>query len=280
VSSNATATIYWQPRGTSDVEMVTLPWLTELEERVSGRASLSRNGVGSVVQWTSAPETIVRVGAERFGNPDSSSVERQLYALEAHLQSGGVVGFSRRHAKTWSTISAASLMPARGDTTIYGRGNGFTAYNAAGTLAVGDEVVIEAVHPDCRREVVTVGSLPVDPPIHVLLSAGCVNSYAGLPAIYRYRWFWPILRMADPGAQIVTSERRMNFTLSVDLLYQPGLVLDAWSVGRGSAYSVTEAMSAPDGASLPSLDRVSMADILAASRRTGIPSRTPGAWPP
>ena len=149
-----------------------------------------------------------------------------------------------------------------------------------GGLAVGDEVVIEAVHPDCRREVVTVGSLPVDPPIHVLLAAGCVNSYSGLPAIYRYRWFWPILRMADPGAQIVTSERRMNFTLSVDLLYQPGLVLDAWSVGRGSAYSVTEAMSGPDGASLPSLDRVSMADILAASRRSGIPSRTPGAWPP
>lgn len=274
--SNATATFYWQPRGTASVETVTLPWITELVESVAGVVNRSRNGVGSVVQYTHAPETTVRIEAERFGGPDTSTVERKLYALEAHLQSGGVVGFSRYPAKAWSTIAAAGRNPARGDTTIYGRGNGWTAYNAAGTLAVGDEVVIEGVHPETRREVVTVGSLPVDPPIHVLLSAGCVNSYGGLPAIYRYRWFWPLLVMKDPAAQIVTSERRMNFTLGVDLLYQPGLVLDAWSVDRGSAYEVPAGMRSMASATKPSLAKANIATILG---DRGTPSREPGAWP-
>jgi hypothetical protein len=275
--SNATATFYWQPRGTATVETVTLPWLTELRADVAGVTNRSRNGVGSVVQYTHAPEMTVRIEAERFGGPDTSTVERKLYALEAHLQAGGVVGFSRYHAKAWSTIAVAGRNPARGDTTIYGRGNGWTAYNAAGTLAVGDEVVIEGIHPETRREVVTVGSLPVDPPIHVLLAAGCVNSYDGLPAIYRYRWFFPLLVMKDPGAQIVTSERRMNFTLGVDLLYQPGLVLDAWSVDRGSAYEVPAAMRSMSAGSKPGLDKANIAAIL--SGRACVPSRDPGAWP-
>lgn len=277
--SNATATLYWQPLGSAAVETITLPWVTELREEVAGVTNRSRNGVGSVLQYTHAPEVTVRVEAERFGSPDSSTVERKLYAFEAHMQAGGVCGFSRYHAKAWSTIALGGRNPIRGDTTIYGRGNGWTAYNASGTLAVGDEVVIEGVHPETRREVVTVGSLPVSPPIHVLLAAGCVNSYSGLPAIYRYRWFWPLLVMKDPAAQIVTSERRMNFTLGADFLYQPGLVMDAWSVDRGSAYEVPAGLSAPSGGGLPSLARINIADILAASRRSGIPSRTPGGWP-
>ena len=38
-------------------------------------------------------------------------------------------------------------------------------------------------------------------------------------------------------------------------------------------------ISAPSGGGLPSLTKINLADILAASRRSGIPSRTPGGWP-
>lgn len=207
---------YYYPDETGSLEIIDLgEGLSDLQETPGAIATDTYAADGKAYRSFQRDTFEVRIVLERFGTPGVSSLERKLLTLQSHLQRGGWVGFSRDHAKAWASMRSGAA--SRGDTIFYTPGSGFTSWSSSGTLAAGDEVVIESAPPDSRRELSTVSSLSSGG--DVTLGAGLIYSYDGHPLI-RWRDFYPTLRLAAGNLRpIVTHDHRRNWTLDATFEY-------------------------------------------------------------
>lgn len=217
---------YYYPDETGSLESVDLgEGLSNLQETASAIVTDTYAADGKAYRSFQRDTFEVRIELERFGTPGTNSLERKLQNLQSHLQRGGWVGFSRDHAKTWASIRSGAA--SRGDTIFYTGGSGFSAWSASGTLAAGDEVVIETAPPDSRREISTVSSLGSTG--DVSLGTALVFSYDGHPII-RYRDFYPCLRLAAGNLRpLVTHDHRRNWTLDATFEYSVADHMALWA---------------------------------------------------
>lgn len=179
----------------------------------------------------------VRIILERFGTFGSSSVERRLRNMESHLQRGGLVGFSRDHAKTWASKTNSNV--TRADTVVYNSGNAFATWSNV-YYATGDEMVIEVPPAEHKREFFvsdTVGATPIDVPIP---TPGAFYSYSQA-AVIRWRDFYPVMWLPKDQVSkpLVTHDHRRTFTLDVTLEYNPAVVLALWGEAAPSLRGIT-----------------------------------------
>lgn len=230
----ATPRFYWYPVATGPLQVLDLgETLSDLQEFPLADVDDDYDGSGSPVRVHHADVFRVRIVLERFGSPGVDAVERELQALQSHLNRGGFVGFSRDHAKTWA--SSAGSYPSQGDRTLYTASNGFAAWSASGAPAEDDEIVVESEHPDSRRELVLCDALTLSPPINLpIQSPGVVFDYAA-PVLVRWRDFYPVLWLPKNSLSrpIVTHDHRRNWTLDLTLEYCPSAVLDLFEGGSG-----------------------------------------------
>lgn len=242
-----TPRIYWYPDPAGSLETLDFgEGLSDLQELPGALVEDAYTGDGYPFRSFLQGNFRIRIILERFGSPGTSSLERKFSSLQAHLDRGGFIGFSRDHAKTWASLAAPG--PVRGDTTVYtGTGNGFTAWSSSGTPAEGDELVIESGAPEFQREIAVCAALTVTPAVHLPLSAGCIYTY-NQGVIARWRDFYPVLfRPKDQvGRPIVTPDHRRNWTLDLTLEYPLAAVLSLWS-GEEWAYARSNSLQLPAG---------------------------------
>lgn len=241
----ATPRFYWYPVATGPLQVLDLgETLSDLQEFPLADIDDEYDGSGGPVRVHHADVFRLRIVLERFGDPGVDARERDLQALQSHLNRGGFVGFSRDHAKTWA--SSVGSYPSQGDRTLYTASNGFAAWSASGTPAEDDEIVVESEHPDSRRELVLCDALTLSPPINLpIQSPGVVFDYAA-PTLVRWRDFYPVLWLPKNSLSkpVVTHDRRRNWTLDLTLEYCPSVVLDLFE-GGSSQYSEVSALVGP-----------------------------------
>lgn len=220
---------YWYPD--EDAPLKTVDFgeaLSDLYEEPADQAVDAEGPDGVAWRTYLGGNRRVRIQLERFGSstPADSTLEMQLQSMESHLARGGVVGFSRDHAKTWcvgcsSTVllSGATLIPADAP-------NLFSSWSASAALADLDHLVVETPWPDSRRELVRAGDAITTSTTLVPLDTALLHTFA-LGAVVRWRDFWPVLRRpaSELARPLVHSDRRRNFTLDATFVYTPASVL-------------------------------------------------------
>ena len=213
----ANPAFYWYPDASGSLETVTLAKsLSDLHESTGRARVTSYAGDGSARTATWNGTRSVRIVLERGL---SAANVRNLLAMENHMQRGGLVGFARDPAKLYCAYAGGRVL--RGDTIFYGAGNLFATWNA-GTLASGDEVVMESANPSWRSEANTISSVSGT---QITLAAGIIYP-AGVEVMLRHRDFYPALRMADDqvGRPMLTTEHRIAWTLDVTLDVCPEII--------------------------------------------------------
>ena len=220
---------YYTPTDGATIETVDLgEALQDLQEEPSGLRQDSFAGDGSLYTHRLGESFKVRIMLERFGTAGSSSLERQLSTMLNHLQRGGVVYFTRDTAKCWATMFVGGW--ARAGTAITTAGNLLTGLSASGTLASGDEVVIETEEPIGYREYRGVTSVSGGA---LTLSEGLTYEYGGFGSawytIARWRDCYPGLYLLadDARGNKVKSDARRNWTLDLDLYWSPASFIGA-----------------------------------------------------
>ncbi|WP_306523543.1 hypothetical protein [Gemmatimonas sp.] len=213
------AKFYWYPDSDGSLSTLTLAKpLTELHEtRASDRITSKRgDGSSAVAVWLTA--TRVRIVLERGL---SAGNVRDLRQLEDHLQRGLPVGFAREHTKAWAGFGSS---PNRGYAYVTTGGAAFTNWETA-SLVSGDEIAIESGAPWSEIEMHAVSSVSATTGTITLSGETVLHTFGG-PVIVRHRDFYPALRMPDDqlGKPIVSTERRLSWTLDVELEAMPELV--------------------------------------------------------
>lgn len=173
----------------------------------------------------------VAITLRAFGTPAASALERKLQLVANHLNRGGYVGFTADTGKTWGSI--LPMAPRVGDTEFTVAGNGFSSWSSNGVVAAGDEIVLETVFPESRRDIVTVTSLTGT----ALVTAEALRLTMLYQPVIRYRRLWPVLYM-DPndGEDAVDPVRTIGiaYDLTIRLRYSPSL---AYQVANGGVPS-------------------------------------------
>lgn len=228
---------YYSPGDVEEIEEVDLgESLQDLQEDPAAVRADSFGGDGSFFTQYSGQAFQVRIMLERFGTSGSSSLERKLGAMLNHLQRGGVVCFSRDHAKTWCSFMSSAY--ARGTTTVGTLGNMLSGLSASAELVSGDEVVIENEEPYGYREIRSVSSYAAR---SITLGEGLVYPYnraPGLmPPMIRWRDFYPglYLRADDSRGQRIRPDARRNWTLDLSLYWSPVSFIGAFYAPRLAA---------------------------------------------
>lgn len=225
----STPRIYWYPVEGGPLQVIdfgeglqTLDELdsAEAEDVEDGEGIPNRNFLGATLRF--------RVMLERFGDGGQDARERRFVSLQRHLYRGGYVGFSANHNKSWASITAGST-PGQGDLLLYTGGNGFAAWSPSGTVAQGDEISVENVHPEAFREIVTCGALTLSPPVNLPLGEPITYEYSSA-VVARWRDFYPVCYLPNDQLRkpIITGDYRRNWTFDVELVYLPAAVIRLW----------------------------------------------------
>lgn len=228
----AAPAIYWypDPRGTLehiDFGAVGEEGLSDIQEFPGAEVRDARGGDQTQRRTFLGEVFRVRIILERFGPVGHSALERDLAALQLHLDRGGRIGFSGDHARTWAVMPAGA--PARGDTTVRTPSGPFSAWSSSGAIAAGDELVIEQGNPDPKREVQLVDSTTSST---VTFDRGLRWTFSA-PPVVRWRDFYPVLRRPKDqlGRPLVSHDHRVNFTLDMTLEYSAIEARRFWSGG-------------------------------------------------
>lgn len=251
----ATPRIYYYPDPTGTLETIDL--LTPLSELIVTpivRAEEAFDGNGRASENLASIRYRVRVIIDRFQTSGigSDALERNLLTLQRHLLAGGYIGFSRDHARTWGAlVSTGGTDLARGATTVPIAGSGFSGWSASGIVSSGDEIEIERGSPYWTGETTTVSALS-----STLLTPSEALRYAypldtGANILARWRDFWPALRLpvGERTKPIVSSDKRLNWTLDMALEYSIADALALWPAGTtwGGVTGLRDSTT-PDGA--------------------------------
>lgn len=230
------AKIYYYPDEDGGLTTITLAKaLTELHEsRAPDRVTAKRgDGSASVAVWT--PATRVRIVLERGL---SAGNVRMLRQLEDHLHRGLPIGFAREHTKAWAGFGGS---PNRGYTYVATGGHAFSSWESAADLVSGDEIVMEGAAPFSEIEMHAVSSVSATTGTVTLLSETVLRTFGG-PVIVRHRDFYPALRMPDDqlGKPIVTTERRLTWTLDVELETMPEIVAAGYANSQSQGLALSD----------------------------------------
>lgn len=241
-----TPTFYYYPNAGRSLETVDLG--EELQNLIAVPAIAREDAValdGSMSTAVLGPRWELQIKLERFGSPGANSIERKLQALANHLRRGGLCGFARDSDKAW--CGRRNGATGRGYTYASTGGNAFTAWEAAATLASGDEVACEGAPPSYIHEIRGVSSMTGVRQIN--LSEALVFDVTG--GWVRHRDFWPVCYMTAENAakDPLTHDHRRNYTLDLRLVFSPAM-LDTLlgSIGTGAptgAFSVGSGIGAP-----------------------------------
>jgi hypothetical protein len=275
---------YWYPsdagtlettdlgEGMSDIQETPL---VAAEDAYTGSYGLTRNFIASCYR--------VRLVLERFGAPGTSSVERALRTLESHLHRGGSVGFTRDQSKAWAGSVGTGRYALRGSTLLYTSGSLFTAWSPSGTLANGDEVVVESANPIANREFKTASSITAG---QLTLAAGLTYDHT-TQTFARWRDFYPTLKLPKDqlGRPIVTHDHRITFTFDATFEYDfSALASYLESAGSNSALPLASGADKAGGSVLgnggSSSSRWTLDGLLAQNSTAGTPrsGRIGGGW--
>ena len=215
-------TIYFYPDSSGTLETITFEEnLSDLQvepiREVSDAVTLS----GAMFRRHYASRLAVRIVLENY---TSKSFWYKMESLSAHLERGAPIGFSLDHAKTWAGFLHSGGSAARGDAGPFllpgasgaSNGNSFYAWNNSGTLVEDDMVCISNGNPEGFREYVDLDSLGTST---ATLKRGLLYSYASRPILFRWRDFFPALKLPQNqmGSPIVTSNHRIGYTLDLRL---------------------------------------------------------------
>lgn len=229
----STPRFYWYPDPVGSLEVIDLlEGVTDFNEVPAGvRVEDAYSGSYIPHRSFQGGSRLYRITLERFGDPGISDLEHKLLNMETHLQKGGVVGFSRDHAKTWAAITVAP--PTRGDIIIHaGPGNGFSGWSSTATVVEGDEMVLESPPAEWQRENFRCAANNVGSPPTKIGHPGVVYTYNDY-SLVRWRDFLPVLRL--PRDQVnkpyVPHDHRRNWTLDITLEYNPASVIALWTTG-------------------------------------------------
>lgn len=219
--------------------------LSDLQETPIRDAVDARALSGRAIRTVLGGRRRVRVIVENF---TSQLVERGLTNMQAHLERGGFVGFSRDHAKTWGAF--ATTAPAMGDTVIRHNGNAWSTWSAAAALAQNDEVLIQSPNPEYAWEIQALLSAPTTTR---LVTSGAVRyDYGQEPVLLRWRDFYPMLRLPEDGLgkPLVVHSHRVTYTLDVELEEDPAAL---HAMGATSAAALSGATKTDRGTSIEQL---------------------------
>lgn len=217
--------LYWYPAGSRTLATVQLGFVSDLrpvdtqdaEEVLTGNSAPYRSVFGRA--------RIVPIVKERF---TSASLRRDLEAVVNHLRAGGVVGFSLDDSKA---LAKFGTPPQSGDTVIaLDAADPWGSWPGTPAFASGDEIRIEQPGRTLRAETVTYSSLTSS---DITVSA-VRNTYDTGPVLVRYRDFYPVLRLPAGLANspdLLTHDRRLNYTLSLPLVEYPADLWAFWEAG-------------------------------------------------
>lgn len=233
------AYILYYPENGKTLESIDLGRnLTDLQESpVSDRAAASSVYGSSVVsQYSNLMR--VRVTLSRFSGATAAgaTLARQLFTLQSHMDRGGTVAVAGNISKAYATYTKSGL--TRGTTRIPTTGNVWDFGTSGRDVASGDEVMVQSDNPECRREL---RKITLNTPTAMTLTEGLVYDYTRWMMV-RHRDFYPVLRFpSDERQLILTSERRLVYTLDMTLEEDPpalaagGAMLSSGALMGGTA---------------------------------------------
>lgn len=265
-------TFYWYPVSDGPLTKVDLgEGMSDLAEdplvdAVDARAG---DGLHSTTVY-GANGLLVRITLERFGSTGNgaSDIERKLRSMEAHLHGGGVCGFSRDSAKAFGLGFEGAIY---GTTFLTGAGPNPASSWSSGALTAGDEIVIESVPPDLRREYTTCATDTIFSDVQVTTTDALRYTYND-PSIVRYRWFFPVLRLLPEyrNRTIVAHDHRRNFTLDAVFEYSVAAAGNLFSTTIQKADSLVGVNGLGDATLDSAAGIVSRGDYIPMGARGGV----------
>jgi len=222
MTTPATPAFFWYPIGaTSGTTLETtdlLEVLSSLEEEPIREVEDARGTDGGYTQSsTGSPRLAVHLRLERFIN---ETLACQIMGLQSALERGWAVGFCADQSQAWAGFATAT--PSRGDTSI---SVGLAAFPGSGTLSAGSWISVEGLGSQGCRELVKVLSIATGT-ITLDSSTPLLYTYDDSCVLVRHRDYYPVVvwpknRRRQP---IITTSRRINWTLDVTLETEPALI--------------------------------------------------------
>jgi len=240
--------IWFYPSATTGlVEIDFGEGLSDLQITPIREAEDARAYDGSLYRSVLSGREQVRIVLDRFTD---AALARKFESLQTHLERGGAISFSADKEKAWAGFANS---PLAGATEIPTEGHAFGAYYSTPNLSAGDVMCIESVNPEALREFVAVDGLLYDD-LSITAQTTILYEYTILPAMVRYRDFWPVLQMpaGELGRAIVTHDHRISYTLDLTLETNPATIAalagaagslggDGEDTAQGGAYTLEDA---------------------------------------
>lgn len=176
----------------------------------------------------------VRIIYERFCDEELAAKFESLYT---HLKRGFPIALALNADKAWAGYVAADTLEA-GKTGIRTRGNVFYALNSIEHLAAGDYIVLRGQGPSAPTEKLKLTTWDTDTYKAGFGSAHTRYDYETGPIFVRHRDFYPILylRPEERTRPILTTDRRINWTLDLNMVDAPGDYAALWQETDGEGY--------------------------------------------
>ncbi len=227
--------IYWYPMGTGNLETITIPrFISNLEDddpEVSAATSETIAG-GMRRQLYGDWRRVVIVRQHlRPEIADEADAIRGLRSLQSHLLAGYSVGIAVGTNATWGGFTVGSVV--RGTSAIGVLANSYLPWSATGTVAVGDEVIVQSKSPLGAREVHKVDAVISGSSGAKILTLSRPTYYDhNGPIFLRRRTFYPHLKLPDDQLDrpiITSSSRGQTFDFRLELRED---VQEAWEFGE------------------------------------------------
>lgn len=236
-------TIYWYPMGTGNVETITLPFITSLEDddpEVEAATSETIGGGMYRQLYGDWRRVVITRQNLRPSKADEAEALRGLRSLQSHLLAGYSVGIAVGAGATFGSYTVAGL--ARGAGAIGIPANTYGPWDPSAVLSIGDEVVLQSPSPDGAREVHTLSAVtPIGSTFLLGLTRDTRYDHPG-PILVRRRTFYPHLKLPDDQLEVpivTSSSNGKTYDMRLELRED---MQEAWDTGTSGV-----ALTGPTG---------------------------------
>lgn len=149
---------------------------------------------------------------------------RALQAVVAHLQVGGVVGFSADSTKTWCAAPGiGARVWARGSTSLFTTANLLAAWAPLASLAAADQIIVESHPVYGLAEQRLVSSWTSSTRTLAFDSEKLIFDFRDTDALLRWYRCWPALRLPADALSTapITNDRGITFDCALTLEVEP-----------------------------------------------------------
>lgn len=230
--------IYWYPMGTGNLETITIPrFISNLQdEDPEVNAATSETIAGGMRRqlYGDWRRVVVLRQHLRPELADEAEAIRGLRSLQSHLLAGFSIGIAVGTNTAWGGFTVAGA--SRGTSAIGVLANTYLPWNSAGTVNVGDEVILQSKSPVGAREVHRVTNVVAGTSGGKILTLSRPTYYTHNSQIFvRRRTFYPHLKLPDDQLDtpiITSSSRGQTFDLRLELRED---MQEAWELGESGA---------------------------------------------